>query len=35
VTAYLLDTNVFTLNTADLDGLPGITALHPTAVLAG
>ena len=35
MTAYLLDTNVLTLNTADFDGLPGITALHPSAVLAG
>jgi predicted nucleic acid-binding protein len=28
-------TQILTLNTADFDGLPGITALHPAAVLAG
>jgi hypothetical protein len=30
-----LDTNVLTLNAADFDGLPGITALHLSAVRAG
>jgi hypothetical protein len=28
-------TQILTLNTADFDGMPGITALHPSAVLAG
>ena len=28
-------THVLTLNTADFDGLPGITAVHPSTVLAG
>ena len=28
-------TQILTQNTADFDGLPGITALHPSAVLAG
>jgi predicted nucleic acid-binding protein len=28
-------THILTLNTADFDGLPGIRALHPSAVLTG
>jgi predicted nucleic acid-binding protein len=28
-------TSILTLNTADFDGLPGVTALHPSAVMAG
>jgi hypothetical protein len=45
VTTYLLDTNVvvlsqgvthiLTLITADFDGLPGITALNPSAIPPG
>ena len=28
-------THILTLNTADFDGLPGITAIHPSEVLLG
>lgn len=28
-------THILTLNTADFGGLPGITAVHPSAVMAG
>jgi predicted nucleic acid-binding protein len=28
-------TSILTLNTTDFDGLPGVSALHPSAVLAG
>jgi len=27
-------THILTLNAADFDGLPGITVVHPSAVLA-